>query len=488
MKLGVPSIKDIFSGVDFRLNMLMALFVGSCILSIGLQSIYFLLIPFIVLIALWVYGDIRRLYHVLIVGIPVSTEVYLPNGLGTDVPIEQCMWLLSVIGVLLLITNWSRIKAAYILHPITLSVLAMLAWLIVTTITSQNMLQSTKYLLAKLWYVIAMFGMTLYFFKTQSHIKRAFSILFSVLLSTVCVVVIRHSAVGFTFETINSVLSPFYRNHVNYACLLAICVPYLVWYVGLNWSSLHRKLLYVLLAFVLVGLFFSYTRAAIGATFLLPIFYFIVKKRWVMPTTVAALFIVLVGVGALVSDRNYLAFAPNFAKTIHHDNFEDILSATYNFEDLSTMERVYRWVAGYNMIQDRPLLGVGASNFFQSYKQYTVSSFTTYVSDNDDRSGIHNYYLMIAVEQGLPALLIFIVTIVLFLKIGERLYHELRDPFERRLILAVMGSFFIILVISVMNDMLETDKVGTMYFIALALIVRGSILLQKQNEQSRLAE
>lgn len=472
-------------GSDSILGMFLAVVLTSCCLAIGFQSVYFLLIPFVVLVAAWVYLDVRILYYLLIIGIPISTEVYLPNGLGTDVPIEQCMWLLTVIGLFLFMTNWSRIKAIYILHPISLCVMAMLAWLLITTITSQDIVQSTKYLLAKIWYVVSMFGMSLYFLKTQKQIKRVFAILFSVLLSTVFIVVLRHSSTGFSFESINSMLYPFYRNHVNYACLLAICVPYLLWYVRLDRSSFSRKGLYFLFGVLLIGLFFSYTRAAIGAAFLLPVFYFIVNRRWVRQVSIASLVAVLLGVGALVSNRNYQAFAPEFAKTIYHDSFEDILSATYKFEDLSTMERVYRWVAGYHMIQDRPLVGVGAANFFQSYKQYTVSSFTTYVSDNEDGSGIHNYYLMIAVEQGLPALIIFIVTILCFLLIGERLYHTLIDPFEKQLILASMGSFFIILVISVMNDMLETDKVGTIYFISLAFLVRGSVLLEQQKNASK---
>ena len=49
-----------------------------------------------------------------------------------------------------------------------------------------------------------------------------------------------------------------------------------------------------------------------------------------------------------------------------------------------------------------------SSNFYPNYQARTVRSFTTYVSDNPERSGIHNYYLMTAVEQGIPGLLVYL--------------------------------------------------------------------------------
>ena len=147
------------------------------------------------------------------------------------------------------------------------------------------------------------------------------------------------------------------------------------------------------------------------------------------------------------------------------------------------MERVYRWVAGYNMIKERPFLGFGPSNFYVFYRSFTVEAFTTYVSDNEDRSGIHNYYLMLLVEQGFLGLLIFIGLIFYAFYTGQKLYAYIDDVFERRLILAALGSLCITLIISLMNDMLETDKVGTLFLFSLALLVRGTIIEKGQKSK-----
>ena len=70
-------------------------------------------------------------------------------------------------------------------------------------------------------------------------------------------------------------------------------------------------------------------------------------------------------------------------------------------EDISTMERVYRWVAGVEMVKDKPIFGFGPGTFYSAYKAYTLSSFQTYVSDNVDHSTVHNYFLLTFIEQGL---------------------------------------------------------------------------------------
>jgi O-antigen ligase len=101
-------------------------------------------------------------------------------------------------------------------------------------------------------------------------------------------------------------------------------------------------------------------------------------------------------------------YAPDFDRTVTHYEFDNLIEATAKGEDISTMERVYRWVAGLHMISEKPVFGFGPGNFYNFYHSYTVTSFETYVSDNPEKSGIHSYYLMTVVEQGFPGLLFFL--------------------------------------------------------------------------------
>lgn len=456
----------------------------SCLAFVWSESVLFLALPLIVLGGLFVIGDLRRIYLLLYLTVPLSYEVYFSFGLGTDFPTEQFMWILTGAGSLLFLVNWRLIPAKYVLHPISLLLIAMLAWIAITAVFSQNVLQSFKYLLAKSWYVIAMYFMALYFLKSMSEIKQVFKYLFAGFIFSVIIVFCRHLLDGLRYDAINYVLWPFYRNHVSYASMIAVCLPFFYWFANAQKKPFVKAFLNILFVFLLFALYFTYTRAAILSAAMCIPFYVIVRFKLVKPVFLAVIVLLAVGTGSMVKKYNYLNYAPNFATTIQHQHFDDVLSATYRLEDLSTMERFYRWVAGYNMIKERPLMGFGPANFYTFYKSYTVKAFTTYVSDNNDRSGIHNYYLMLLVEQGFLGLLIFMILIYFSLTIGQKLYHNLDDPFEKSLVLSALGSMFIALTISFMNDMLETDKVGAIFFLSLALLVRASLISNKNQHQN----
>ncbi len=53
----------------------------------------------------------------------------------------------------------------------------------------------------------------------------------------------------------------------------------------------------------------------------------------------------------MLHNNNYLAYAPDFKKTIYHANFSDHMESTATLEDVSSAERIYRWIAGVKMIE-----------------------------------------------------------------------------------------------------------------------------------------
>jgi O-antigen ligase len=193
----------------------------------------------------------------------------------------------------------------------------------------------------------------------------------------------------------------------------------------------------------------------------------------------AGLLIAALGIGLFVGfvtyRDNWLLFAPNYERTVTHTRFDNLLEATTRLEDISLMERVYRWVAAAYMIEQKPILGFGPGTFYFNYRNFTVTSFKTYVSHNPERSGIHNYYLMVAVEQGLPGLFFFLAFCVLVLLWGQRTYHRLRDVAQGRFVMAASLSFALICLLMFMNDFVETDKIGSLFFICAAIVVNGSL-------------
>ncbi|MEN0049808.1 MAG: O-antigen ligase family protein, partial [Bacteroidota bacterium] len=68
-------------------------------------------------------------------------------------------------------------------------------------------------------------------------------------------------------------------------------------------------------------------------------------------------------------------------------------------------------------------------------------------------------------------LLIFIALIALTLLKAEQAYHQCRHHLRKNWIMATVLSFFIILVVLIINDLIETDKIGSFFFLLLALLV-----------------
>ena len=123
------------------------------------------------------------------------------------------------------------------------------------------------------------------------------------------------------------------------------------------------------------------------------------------------------------------------------------------------------------MIKDNPLTGFGPASFYSVYHSYVDRHFTTYVSDNPEHSGMHNYYLMVASEQGLIGLGIFLLLVIVVLLYGERLYHRMPVGPKRQFLMAALISFGCNLFVLTLNDMVETDKLGSFFFFSIATVI-----------------
>ncbi|MEM9850007.1 MAG: O-antigen ligase family protein, partial [Bacteroidota bacterium] len=417
-------------------------------LAIATELYFLAALPILAIIIGISISDYRKIFYLLLICIPLSTELVLPNGFGTDLPTEPLI--IGLMGIFLyqLAKHPNLVDVRFFKHPISLLLLLHLGWLGLTTITSADPFVSFKFLLAKIWYIIVFYWLAGSLLRSKKSLRIAFWCVFIPLLFTLVVTNIRHATYGFSFESIYRVLHPFYRNHVAYACIIAVLFPFV--FFAIAWYKKRKGIHYFLIAsflFLCISLYLSYTRAAYIAVLLSVVVYFVIRFRLMKQVLLLALASSIVGLLFLSHQNQYLEYAPDYDKTITHTEFNDLIEATYNLEDISLMERFYRWIGGFFMVKEKPLLGFGGGNFYNFYQSYTINSFRTYVSDNPEKSGIHNYYLMLAVEQGLVGLLIFIALIALTLLKAEQAYHQCRHHLRKNWIMATVLSFFIILVV-----------------------------------------
>lgn len=456
----------IFGGV-----ILLSLFIGAA------TDYYFLAaLPLVAVIGFVAVVDFKSLFFFTLFLIPFSIEMTLPGGLGTDFPPELLIIGLMLTYLLYFIKNLKNIGKAFYKHPITIFVILHLIWTFITTIHSYDYLVSVKFLLAKFWYVFVFFFMAGQLIQTTKDFKKLFWFFFFPIFATIFYVMVRHAATGFSFKEINFCVGPFYRNHVMYGCIVALFLPF-IWYVK-KWYPKYSKTWWFLVGSLVIALLavqLSYTRAAYVGIAIAIAAVQIIRFRLMKVAVGLAIAISLAAVVHLVTNNSYMDYAPEFKNTVTHNRFDNLISATAKGEDISTMERVYRWVAGYQMSQKEPLTGFGPGNFYGFYKGYTVTSFETYVSDNPEKSGIHNYYLMLIVEQGFIGAFLFLAMCFYFLIRGETIYHETKDPMKKHIVMTVILTIIIIDCLLLINDMLETDKIGSFFFICMALLVNVDV-------------
>lgn len=439
--------------------------------AIALEQIFLLGLPFAALVAYQAVVDYEKLYLLMWACVPISTEIFLPNGLGTDLPVEPLIVGLTLLYLIRLISRPETLAGGFIRHPIAVFLILHICWIGFATIVSDNFGYSIKFLLAKLWYVITFFFLSGHILKSETQARRVFWWVFVPFCLAVVKVVLHHAVLDFGFREINTATSPFFRNHVSYAAILALFLPF-TWF----FRHLYRRfsiawwLIWGGMALLFFALLFAYTRAAYVALFLAIVAYWVVRFRLMRWGLAAGSVVALVAVVYLVNNNKYIDLAPT-ERTIAHEGFEDIVAATYKLEDVSTMERYYRWIAGVRMSQEDIWAGYGPGNFYNYYKMYTLNRFQTYVSDNPEQSGIHNYYLMLLVEQGILGMLIFLALNFAVLIYAEKLYHQLRDPILKAILMAALLSTVVIYAFLLMNDMVETDKVGSFFFFNMALII-----------------
>lgn len=449
-------------------------FFGVASILFVLSAFYFdekvlAVVPFSIIVLMWGIVNFKILYFFLLALIPLSIEVDVAQGLGTDIPTEPLMVIFLCLTLFYVLNNLKKIDFSILKNPLILILILHIFWIFVSTLFSTVPFYSVKFLLAKLWYVSAFLTATLLVIKNEDDIKTAFWYVFIPLSFTVSVALLRHAITGFDFTMINKSLRPFYRNHVNYAALLTVFLPFIIyartWYK--KYSFQYNIIVLSVLVYI-VAVYFSYTRASYLALIAMLGAWIMFKYKLTNLFIGIGVAIILV-IGIYFSHQNrYLKFSPS-TSTVSQDDLGNLMKSTVKAEDVSSMERIYRWLAAIQMIKEKPIVGFGPNGFVDNYKNYTFLKFRTWISTNEERSGVHNYFLMTAVEQGVVGLLLFLALIFSIFIWGEKLYYKTLK--YQKLTLAVLLSCTAILINLFFSDMIEVDKTGSFFFFDIAILV-----------------
>ena len=420
----------------------------------------------------------KTAYWIFLFTIPFSIQIsFAGDSMSLTLPDQPLMWCLLGLFIVMLARNpnmmpqwWWRDKIVFI------SALQFL-WLIVAVVCSQMLFFSIKFLLVKTWLVVCFLMLPVFIFREKKDYILGFKLLLIPTLITVIIILIHHAMLGFRFEKVQRSLAflgqSLYYNHVDYSSVTSMLFPLILVAYSLtkkrSWATKGGLLLVI--AIFIAGIIFAQTRAAYIAVFFGIAVGIAIRMKlvnFIMPAIYACIILLFC---YMVPNNKYMAFRPDYNKTYMHKEFTDHLIATFRGKDMSSMERVYRWIATVRMSTDYPWTGVGPRAFYFYYKPYAVSSFQTYVSRNKEQSTTHNYYLYMLAEQGYPAMLLYALLIpVLFAK-AQKVYHRFKDKFWRAVTIGLAMTIAAGFINNFFSELIETHKVGALFYIPVALLI-----------------
>lgn len=371
-------------------------------------------------------------------------------------------------------------------HPVTLAVFFSLAWMFVTSITSELPDVSFKYLLARLWFVVPCYFAAAQIFKNSKRITQFYWCYAISLVVIIFITTLKTFSNFSDLQTMHRVMKPFYNDHTAYGVTIAMFVPVAVHYIFANKQLWSWRRLFAIAAFVLllVGLVLSYSRAAwISVVAALAVYFVIrigMKVRWMLLCGALAIGLFF----AYQADVMY-KLGKN-SQDSSYDIADQIKSISNISTDASNLERLNRWASALRMFEERPATGWGPGTYQFVYASYQRSYQLSTISTNAGNLGnAHSEYIGPLSEQGVPGSVAVLLVFGITFATGVRVYRSLREKDKRMANLALSFTLGLLTyyIHGVFNNFLDTDKLSVPFWGFTAVVVAMDVYLCRLQEK-----
>jgi len=150
--------------------------------------------------------------------------------------------------------------------------------------------------------------------------------------------------------------------------------------------------------------------------------------------------------------------------------------------DKSSAYRLILWRAAFRMIREHPLTGVGIGRF-----SYVVGSYTEVTLSKEDPNDAHNAFILIAAENGVPALVLVVVLLVTLVVVAARVYLRSRYRVDRTLALAFMGTWVGLVISCMLGSRFGDESLIAYFWILCALLAVARRLPPRPSRERRPA-
>ncbi len=393
------------------------------------------------------------------------------GGIGISLPTEPMMVGLMVLFLLKSALQGGTVDERVWRHPITWIVVAQLVWMAVCIIPSSMPMVSVKFLTARLWFVCTMYFLASRLFAETRNMQRFAHAFLGGLVIAIGYTLTVHAQYNFEHDPAHWVMWPFFKDHTGYGAVIAFVVPFCIALLGMpGYDRTQRGLLIFVFVVLVLGLIFSYTRAAwvslVGA---LGLFLFM---RFKIPVWALA---ALLAVGGIVywanAEQITIALERNREES-SDDLGEHVQSISNISSDASNLERINRWNSALRMWQERPVFGWGPGTYMFQYAPFQASEDRTIISTNFGVQGnAHSEYLGPLSEQGVIGMGLVLALVIMTVVRAMRLFQRMPAGPDRRLLSGAFLGLVTYYIHGALNNFLDTDKASVPFWAFTTMIV-----------------
>ncbi|MCK5078588.1 MAG: O-antigen ligase family protein [Bacteroidales bacterium] len=461
-----------------------AFIVLNCYLII--QDKYYALLTPILLIFLFLYiFSLDKLILLITFLTPIAINYKDPDmGIGITLPTEPLLLGVLVVFILKLFYD-GGFNRKVVTHPVSIFIIINLIWLGITTITSEIPLVSVKFLIARLWFVVPFYFIGILLFKKVKNIKLFNWLYIIPLLIVIFYTLVNHAGYGFDKPSSNMVMKPFYNDHTAYGAVIAMFIPFFIGFsLSKSYTNSQRLASFIVLFLLIIGLIFSYSRAAwISISFALMVYAIIVfriKFRWVLGG-----FLLLAGLFYMFSFQLIDRLESN-KQDSSTDFAEHIQSMSNISSDASNLERINRWNCALRLYNERPFWGWGPGTYQFVYAPYQRSKEKTIISTNaGDMGNAHSEYIGPLSESGVLGMLTFIAIVIAVSITGLRVYKRADSKEVKLISLVILLGLMSYFAHGLLNNFLDTDKASVPFWGFIGILVSLDLYHTKKKSEIR---
>lgn len=431
-------------------------------------------LPFLLGLLLLAVFSFDKLIYLVVFFAPLSQELsrLMPwLSFNMYLPTEPILFGVMVL-FFLKVLHERQFSRKILLHPVSIAIYINLFWILITSLTSSMPVVSFKFLLVRIWFVVAFYLLAAKIFSDGKKMEQYVWLYLVSFLIVIFYAISRHWGYGLlNKQAAHYVVVPFYNDHTSYGAALAIYLPFVALFAfGKEYSGKVKAISLFVLGILIIAFILSYSRAAWLSMIVALVVWTIIrlKIRFAHLAVVIVVFFTI----TFSFQSEILGYLERNSDESSSNLVEHFSSITNISSDASNLERLNRWNCALKMFRERPVLGYGPGTYMFQYAKYQLKKDRTIISTNaGDGGNAHSEYLGPLSESGVMGLITFLILAVTVLYTGIRTLSRTSGKRLKGIVLAAIIGLVTYYVHGFLNNFLDTDKLSVPFWGFTAMIV-----------------